>query len=109
MYVWAEKSLLRVVLVGEAGRPVQVDGTLTANAEIRVSPVGLEGRRDALKAIGTVATFSFLTGAGLDGFDVTSPCSTQVVFEATIDDGPITVFLGPSAAAVPALPYLLTR
>ena len=109
MYVWAEKSLLRVVLVGEAGRPVQVDGTLTANAEIRVSPVGLEGRRDALRAIGTVATFSFLTGVGLDGFDVTSPCSTQVVFEATIDDGPITVFLGPSAAAVPALPYLLTR
>ncbi len=109
MYVWAEKSVLKAVLVGEAARPVQVDGTFTANADIRVAPVGLEGRKDALKANGTVVTFSFLTGAGLDGFDLTSPCATQVVIEATMDDGPITVFLGPNAAAVPALPYLLTR
>jgi len=109
MYLWAEKSVLRAVLVGETGKLVQVDGTLTANAEVRVSPVGLEGKRDALKAEGTVASFSFSSGGNLDGFDLISPCATQVVIEATMNDGPITLFLGPSATAVPALPYLLTR
>lgn len=109
MYLWAEKSVLRAVIVGEPGKPLPIDGTLTANAEVRVTPIGLEGRRDSLKAEGTVATFSFKSGGGLDGLELTSPCATQVVIEATINDGPITLFLGPNAAAVPAMPYLLTR
>jgi hypothetical protein len=109
MYLWAEKSTLRAVVVGDTGRSVQVDGTMTANADVRVTPVGLDGRKDSLKAEGNVVTFSFKTGVGLDGLDLVAPCATQLVIEATIDDGPITLFIGPGAAAVPAMPYLLTR
>lgn len=109
MYLWAEKATLRLAVVGEPGRPAIVDGKVSSNAEVRVAPIGLEGKRDALKADGTDVIFSFKSGTGIDGLELVSPCASQVVVEATIDDGPITLFLGPSATAVPAMPYLVTK
>lgn len=109
MYMWAEKSALRAVVVSEQGKTSQVDGELTANAEVRATPIGLEGRKDALKVEGNVTTFSFKSTGNLDGLELSSPCATQIVIEVSMNDGPITLFLGPTAAAVPAMPYLLTR
>ena len=109
MYLWAEKSILKVAIVGEQGKTFDAEGSLTANAEVRATPVGLEGRKDALRVEGNTVTFNFKTSGNVDGFDLVSPCATQIVVEATLNDAPITLFLGSAAAAVPALPYLVTR
>jgi hypothetical protein len=68
-----------------------------------------EGRREGVRVDGNVATFSFRTAGAQDGLELTAPCASQIVVEGLADDGLVTLFIGPNATAVPAMPYLIAR
>ena len=112
IYVWIEKGLWRVA-VTHADRRVQVfQGTVSFDAVMSATPVGVEGRFDVVVPNKNSASFTFKNYGGIDSIAISAPCATTMSVTGTIDGTPIDasqIFLGPSGTNPVAVPATVTK
>ncbi len=112
IYVWIEKGLWRVA-VTHADRRVQVfQGTVSFDAAMSATPVGVEGRFDVVVPNKNSASFTFKNYGGIDSIAISAPCATTMSVTGTIDGTPIDasqIFLGPNGTNPVAVPATVTK
>ena len=114
LYIWMEKSGIWRISTTHANRRVQrISGSITFDAPVTSKPNGGEGTfGDVSLTAPNVVSFSFANYGGVDGISITSPCSTAVSLNATIDDAPIApsqLFVGAAGASPNSVPLTLAR
>ena len=112
IYVWIEKGFWRVA-VTHADRRVQVfQGTVSFDAAMSATPVGVEGRFDVVVPNKNSASFTFKNYGGIDSIAISAPCATTMSVTGTIDGSPIDasqIFLGPNGTNPAAVPATVTK
>ena len=112
IYVWNEKGIWRVA-VTHADRRVQVfQGTVSFDAAMTATPVGVEGRFDVVVPNKNAASFTFKNYGGIDSIAIAAPCATTMSITGTIDGTPVDVsqvYLGSAGANPTAIPATITK
>jgi hypothetical protein len=114
VYVWVEKSGVWRISTTHANRRVQkISGSITFDSPVVGKPSGSEGTfGDVSVPSPNVVNFSFANYGGVDGISISSPCSTTVTLNASIDDAPIAptqLFVGAAGTNPTSVPLSMTR